>query len=307
MLTLPSVVLYGMLLRTVPSTENAGPSLPTCETGTRHVELLADSPGQAPEICIRPGLSLTLFFDTRLVRVDIEGRERFLRVEEAPASLSLVASETLHDGDRVPMTVYFQSGAAPTSATFTLVVHPSQAERQVDISRQERTAASYRQGEQQARAEARQCQEEKARLQAEVGGRGGLTDLILQGWLGEKGVSAKKLARLVARPSSYLETRQIISYRAMGDGREGRIALEVVLFNNGTAPWTPAGATLAGTERGQFMGLKVWPLEPIPPRKKGRLVVEMDAQGQDAQGVFTLELRDEQGREGAIIDGVTFP
>ena len=307
MLTLPYAVLYGMLLRSVPSTANARPLLPTCETGTRHVELLADSPGQAPEICIRPGLSLALFFDTRLVRVDIEGRERFRRLEEGPASLSLVASEALHDGDRVPMTVYFQSEAAPTSATFTLVVHPAQAERQVEVSRQERTAVSYREGEQQARAEARQCREEKARLQAEVGGRGGLTDLIFHGGLGERGVSAKILEQLVTRPGSYLGIKRIISYRAMGDGREGRIALEVVLLNKGTTPWTPAGATLAGTERGQSMGLKVWPVEPIPPHKKGRLVVEMDAQGQDAQGVFTLKLWDEQGREGAIIDGVSFP
>jgi hypothetical protein len=37
----------------------------------------------------------------------------------------------------------------------------------VEVSRHERTVASLRQGEQQARAEAQQCRDEKARLQAE--------------------------------------------------------------------------------------------------------------------------------------------
>jgi len=88
-------------------------------------------------VCIRPELSLTLFFDARLARVDVEGRERFRRVKLVDDTLTLVASEALHDGARVPVTVYFEDGAAPTRATFVLVVHPSQAERQVEVSRHE--------------------------------------------------------------------------------------------------------------------------------------------------------------------------
>lgn len=307
MIFLPSAVLYGMLQLTAPSHSHVEPLLPGCEKGTRHVELNADAPGPVPEICIRPGLALVFFFDTKLARVDIEGRQRFERVDESPAALSLIASEGLRAGERIPVTVYFQSEAAPTCATFLLVVHPSQAERQVEVSRRERTVASYRQGEQQARAEVQQCREENARLQAEVSGRGGLTALILQGSLGEKGISAQLLGKRSPRPGLPLQARQLVTYRTVGDGQQGRVAVAVDLFNPGATPWTPAEATLVGTERGQFMGLKVWPVEPIPPHKKGRLVVEMDARAQDAQGVFTLKLWDEQGREGAVIDGVTFP
>jgi len=36
-----------------------------------------------------------------------------------------VASEALRDGERVPVTVYFEDGAAPADATFVLVIHPS--------------------------------------------------------------------------------------------------------------------------------------------------------------------------------------
>jgi uncharacterized protein (TIGR02268 family) len=119
--------------------------------------------------CVRAHVS-GLFFDAKLARVEVEGRERFRRVKVVDDTLVLVASKAMHDGDRVRVTAYFEEGAVPASATFVLVVHPSQAERQVEVSRHERTVASLRQGERQARAEARQCQEEKVRFQAECGG-----------------------------------------------------------------------------------------------------------------------------------------
>jgi uncharacterized protein (TIGR02268 family) len=304
--TLPSTVLSGILLLAVPSNPDTRRPLPVCETSTRHIELEADAPGDTPEVCIRPGLSLSFFFDVKLARVEVEGRERFRRVDEGAASLSLVASEALPDGERIQVTVYFQSEAAPTRATFLLVAHPSQAERQVEVSRHERTVASYREGEQQAREEARQCREEKARLQAESGGQGGLTALILQGWLGKR-VTTRLLTGVIQRPGSSIKEQSTITYRAVGLEEQGRVAVEVEFINRGTAPWTPAGAALMGTEREHRMGVKVWPLDPIPPGEPGRIVVELDAAEAEARGTFTLKLWDEQGREGAILDGVTFP
>jgi hypothetical protein len=56
--------------------------------------------------------------NAKLARVDVEGRERFRRVKVVDDTLTLVASEALHDGERVPVTVYFQDGVAPMSATF---------------------------------------------------------------------------------------------------------------------------------------------------------------------------------------------
>ena len=306
MFTPLSSVLYGMLLLAASSAPSDKPPLPTCETGTRHIELEADTPGQSAEICIRPGLSLSLLFDATLARVDIEGRERFRRVDEGAAFLSLVASEALHDGDRIPVRVSFQSDSAPTSASFTLVVHPSQAERQVEVARHERTVASYRQGERQARAEAQQCQEEMARFRAESGGRGGLADLILHDVLGSNGVTVRKLDA-AQHPGLPLYTHRVISYRAVGNKQQGRVAVELDLTNSGTTAWTPAGAALVDPTREHLADMKVWPLEPLPPGKRGRLVVEMDAAEDEAQGPFTLKLWDEQGREGALLDGVTFP
>ena len=308
MFTLSSTALLGLALFTAPAEATERAPLPTCEAGTRYIELTADPPSKTPEVCIRPELSLTLFFDAKLARVEVEGRERFRRVKLVDDTLTLVASEALHDGERVSVTVYFEDGAAPTSATVVLVVHPSQAERQVEVSRHERTVASLRQGEQQARAEAQQCREEKARLQAECSGQGGLTGLIVNGWLGETGVVARGLKDVTSRPGDPLAAWKVISYRAVGPKGRGRAAVEVELFNRGAVTWTPTGAALVDSKREELMGLTVAPVKPIPPGESQRIVVELDATKLETQGTFTLKLWGGQGgAEGVTLDGVTFP
>lgn len=52
---------------------------------------------------------------------------------------------------------------------------------------------------------------------------------------------------------------------------------------------------------------KMWPLEPIPPGKPSRLFVETDAADGETRGTHTLRLWDDQGHEGASLDGMTFP
>ena len=137
-----TAALLGLTLFAAPVDAAERMPLPTCAVGTRYIELIADAPSKTPEVCIRPELTLTLLFDAKLARVEVEGWERFRRVKLVDDTLVLVASEALHDGERVLVTVYFQDGAAPTSATFVLVVHPSQAERQVSPSHRGSTGAS---------------------------------------------------------------------------------------------------------------------------------------------------------------------
>ncbi|HYO66376.1 MAG TPA: DUF2381 family protein, partial [Archangium sp.] len=260
-------------------------------------------------VCIRPELTLNLLFDAKLARVAVEGQERFRRVKVVDDMVTLVASEALHDGERVLVTVYFEDGATPASATFVLVVHPSQAERQVEVSRHERTVASLRQGEQQARAEVQQCREEKARLQAECSRQVGLTGLIENGWLDDKDIVANVItANVIQRPGDLLVAEQVISYRAVGAEGRGRVAVKVKLFNPGTVAWTPTGAALVGSKHEELTGLTVWPLEPIPPGSFRTITVEMNAAESEARGTFTLKLWGAQGgAEGVTLDGVTFP
>jgi uncharacterized protein (TIGR02268 family) len=266
------------------------------------------SPGSSIPLSYRP-VFIEVFFDAKLARVEVEGQERFRRVKVVDDTLTLVASEALHDGERVPVTVYFQENAAPASATFVLVVHPTQAERQVEVSRHECTVASLRQGEQQARAEAQQCRKEKARLQAECSGQMGLTVLIANGWLDEKNVVVRVLPNVAERPGDALKAPSVISYRVVGAKGRGRVAVKVELFNPpGMPPWTPAGAALVGSKQEELPGLAVWPLKPIPTGEPQIITVEMNAAADEAQDTFTLKLwAKEAGAGGVNLDGVTFP
>ncbi|WP_257460536.1 DUF2381 family protein [Archangium lipolyticum] len=308
-----SAALLGLVLLAAPAGAAERTPFPTCETGTRHIELEADAPDIPSEVCIHPQLSTNLFFDSKLARVELAARERF-RVIEGDFGLTLVPSESLHDGERVPVTVHFQDGAAPASVTFQLVVHPSEAERQVEVTRHPRTLASYRQGEQQARAESQQCREDKARLQAECSGQVGLTGLIAQERMGKGGVAYKDLGHEVtSRSGNTVTSMHASSYRS-DTYREGektgvvRLAVAQALINTGKRPWTPAGAALVGFRRTKWKALNVWPGESIPPGLMRQVVVEVEAPESEARGAFTLEM---WGQEDAarieLFDGVTFP
>ena len=307
MLTLST--LLGLALLASPGEATEKPPRLTCESGTRYIELDASRPSQVPEVCIRPALTTTMLFDAELARVEVEEPRHFRRVNPAGDMLTLIPSEGLADGVRVPVTVYFKDGAAPVSASFVLVVHPSEAERQVEVSRHPRTLESFRQGEQQAQAQAQQCREEKARLQDECSGRSGLTGLIASGLLGEEGIAARPLReKATQRPGSSFRALDVISYRAGGPGGRGRVAVEVELMNNSTMPWAPVGAALVGPN-GKVLGAPtVWPLEPIAPGEKQRVMAELEATAEESQGTFTLKLwTGDAGVGGVNLDGVTFP
>jgi uncharacterized protein (TIGR02268 family) len=264
-------------------------------------------------VCIHQKLSSTLVFDSKLASVEWTTRERF-QVMEGEDGFTLIPTGAFHDGERVPLTVYFPDGAAPTSTTFHLVVHPSQAERQVEVTRHPRTLDSYRQGEQQARAEVQQCREEKARLQAECGGQAGLTGLIAQGHMGKGGVAYKDLGfDVTSRPGNTITSAKARSYRS-DTYREGektgrvRLAVEQELTNEGKTPWTPAGAALVGPRRKELTALSVWPSESIPPGQKRHVVVEVEATEDEARGPFTLKLwGQEDSARVERFDGVAFP
>lgn len=314
MLSSSSTVLLGLALL-ADAMSAAGPlALPTCQTGVRHLELSPEAPNKAHEVCMRPGLSTNFFFDAQVARVELPGRERF-QVLAGPAGLGLLPVGDFVEGERVPVTVHFEDGMAPAKARLVLVVHPSQAEGQVMVSRHTRTLASYQQGEQQARAEARQCQEDKERLQAECSAKGGLTGLITNGWLGEGGISAKNITwTVIQRPSvpSTVEKTRVISYRVAGSTPQsqvrGRVAVEVWLLNLGEVAWRPTGAALVGARGEALAGLTVWTQEPIPPGETRKVVVEADAVEGEVQGTFTLKLWTEQDAAGLVVlDGVTFP
>ncbi len=308
-----AALLSSLVLLAAPAAASGQSPLPHCESGTRHLELSADTPRTTYEVCIRPGLSSSFLFNVKLARVELPGRERF-RVIEDETGFTLTPTRALKDGERVPVTVHFHDGAAPASVTLLLVVHPAQAERQVEVMLQPRTLASYREGELRALEEIQQCHQEKARLQTECAGQVGLRGLFAQGLLGEEGIPSKNIQKsLSARPGNTLATSEARTYRADTERREGgsrmvRLAVVQELHNNGRTPWTPAGAVLVGPRGEEWKALGVWSSKRIAPGKKQRVVVEVEAPEEAARGTFTLKLwSQEGGARGEFFDGVTFP
>jgi uncharacterized protein (TIGR02268 family) len=309
---LSSAVLLRLVLLTAPVESSALSAPPGCEADTRHLELTADTPREALAVCIHPGLPTSFLFGAKRVHVELPGRERF-RVIQDETGLALIPTQALTQGERVPVTVSFEDGAAPAVVTFTLVVHPSEAARLVEVIRPPRSLDSYRQGEQQARAQARQCQEEKARLEAECSGQGGLLGLRAQKLLGEGGIAGKDITGSVtSRPGNTLTSPKARSYRSDTAHLEGgrkvvRLAVEQELQNNGSTPWTPAGAVLMGPRGMEWKALGVWPLEPIAPGGKRHVMVEVEMTEEAARGTFTLKLWSQDSGTGELFDGVTFP
>lgn len=231
----------------------------TCAAGVRYLVLEAGDAAQHP-VCIRSGLSTALYFDAPVVSYTVVEGGRF-RVLEGKDGLGVRPVGEFADGERFSLTVDFGEAVAPTTARFSLVVHPTQAEPQVEVSRRVRTLASYREGEQQARAEERQCQEDKARLVAQCRGKGGLVGLLEDGWLDKQGVASKVIYQsLLSREGNTLTVTQAISYRA-----KGMLAVELRVRNRGTTPWQITGAALVGEKPGEVKELRLGKVEPIVP------------------------------------------
>jgi uncharacterized protein (TIGR02268 family) len=312
-LALSSATILRLVLLAAPAGPGVEAPMPTCGADTRHLDLTVDTARRAHEVCIRPGRSTSFFFNAKLARVELAGRERF-RVIEDEVGFTLVPTWALPDGERVPVTVFFLDGVAPASITFSLVVHPSEAARQVEVTLSPRSLASCLEGEKQALEEVQQCRQEKARLEAESNGKVGLTALLAQKLVGKGGIVVKDIFEMVtARPSNTLISAGASSYRSdTGRGEGGhkvvRLAVEQELRNGGSTPWTFASAVLVGPKGLELKALDVWPLEPIASGKMGRVVVEMEATEEEARGTFTLKLWSQEGSgRGEFFDGVTFP
>jgi len=311
--SLSSAALLSFVLLTTPLDASARAPLPTCVSGTRQVELMAGLPDVRHEVCIRPGRSTSFFFNAKLARVELPEPEHFRLIKDE-TGFALMATQALPAGERVPVTVLFQEGT-PATATFVLVVHPSEVEHEVLVTRQERTVASYREGEQRALEEARRCRWENARLQVECTAQVGLSTLLSLELMGENGVPAKDIEKgLSARPDNTLALVKARSYRSDTGRVEGgrrlvRLAVVQQLRNTADTPWTLAGAVLVGPRGEEWKALAVWPLEPIAPGKKQRVIVEVEATEEEARGTFTLKLwSQEEGRaRDECFEGVTFP
>jgi uncharacterized protein (TIGR02268 family) len=296
---------------------SAQPRLPDCEASPSRIELSAEPGGKAQEVCISPELPITFRFDSLLVpgSVELQERERFEDMSTGMRSFNLLPPADLQPGERFKVVVRFADGAAPTSATFILVVHPAFGTRQVDVFRHKRTVEDYQRETQEERKKSQQLGQELERLRMEKG-PGGLAGMIASGLMAvdDQGVKAEDITQgVIEAPRNALRIGKIVSYRAtpkpeMGDEAVVRVAVAMVLHNPGTQPWALEDAALVGKGEARPMMVS-WQSSPISPgdEQPGVVVVDFELTAREARGPFTLKLWDESGKRLVTLGNVTFP
>ncbi|AGC43163.1 hypothetical protein MYSTI_01831 [Myxococcus stipitatus DSM 14675] len=274
--------------------------------GIRRIELSPDAAQAAAEVVVSPGLSTVFIFDSEVSResVALEGRERFTVLDAGLSTLRFVPSERISSGERLRLTVRFQDGAAPASATFILVAHPARSEALVEVYRRKRGAETYQEEVRQARLEAQQCREEIVRLRAERAAPDGLAGLISTGVLEWRGVEFLDVTRLVTQsPGGAVTKRRVYTYRAAR-----RVAVALILAPVGDAqPWTAEGVTLRGKANEELKVLQVWQSGPVAPGSATqRVVVEAESATESPVGSYTLKLWDADGRRTITLGNIAF-
>ena len=306
-----SIVALALLLN-LSSMAQSSPT--SWQTGIRRVELSAESSGEALEVRISPGVATVFVFsDAELLRetegglaVDLERRESFARVEGSDTMLQLVPSDALMAGDVLRLSVRFKSGALPARAGFSLVVHPVQAERLVEVYRNARTLESYQQELLGTRDEVQRCHEQLAQLRALHGGPGGLTGLLAPGLVDTRGIIGRNLSKaaIQSRGDAW-DVQHIHSYRAAQ-----RLAVQLSIQPGGPdnpAPWMPEGATLTNRRGEQLRVLSV--AQNAPSEAAGNywvVIIEAEAPEPWMPEPWTLRVWEAATGRTATFSNITF-
>jgi len=305
----PSAVLLAALLAGAAQAAEP-PPVPRC-AATARFDLSAGSPGGAPDVCASADETTTFVFDSHVAVGAVEfqpgGRLADWALGQEGLSLHVMPKGDYLPGERVKVTVRFADGAAPASASFWLVGHAAKGTRRVYVFRQPRPPDVCEKERDEAQAEARQCQEDKARLLAERQEPGGLMGVA---WLERAGVVAPKDigSWLREQPANALglEVAWSYSYTPTGETHPTSVAVRLLLKNPGTEPWTLAGAALVDSA-GEQVELARWPLAPIPANGAGVVVVGIEGEHAQFGCPCTLKLWEAQGPRTVTLGNVTFP
>ena len=305
----PGALLALALLAGAAQAAEAPPT-PRC-AATPRIDVAPDSTGQASEVCVSPDETTTFVFDSRLaagaVEVQPEGRLADWTPGKEGLTLHVIPKGDFLPGERVKVTVRFADGAAPAGATFWLVGHAARGARRVEVFRKPRSADVLKKEKDEAQAEARQCQDDKARLLAERKEPGGLMGAA---WLEreEKEVRSKDIWKELRHdPANALRTQAARSYsQRQSVTLPGGMAVRLKLLNPGAEPWTAAGAELKDST-GAEVELSAWQESAIAPGAMGFVVMGAGREPGQLACPCTLKLWEAQGPRTVTLGNVTFP
>ena len=270
-------------------------------SATSRVDLSAESTEHASGVCVTPDEPTTFVFGAPLPsEAVILSDNRSMGFAQGDDFVTVYPKRSFLPGERVKLTVRLGSGSTPENAIFWLVGHAAWGARRVEVFRHSRSADVLQRETAEARAETRQCQEEKARLLAEREEPGGLMGAA---WLERiTPIQSKENRReLKQYPGNALSPQRARSY----SHSEG-VAVRLQLLNPDTEPWTLAGALLKDST-GAEVKLSPWQEAAIPPGSLGFVVVGANREPQQLDCPCTLKLWEEGGPRTVTLGDVMFP
>ncbi|OJT16642.1 hypothetical protein BO221_49410 [Archangium sp. Cb G35] len=276
------------------------PGVSEC-SATSRLALTAESTEQTPGVCVTPDEPTTFVFGAPLPPgAVVLSDNRSISFAQVDNFVTVYPKRSLLAGERVKLTVRFADGSAPESASFWLVGHSVLGARRVEVFRHSRPADELKREASEARAEARQCQEDKARLLAERTEPGGLMGAA---WLERtRAVQSKNiLGDLRQYPGNALELAKARSY-----SHPGSVAVRLKLLNPGAEPWTAAGAVLKDST-GAEVEFSPWQEAAIPAGAPGFVVVGAEREAGQLACPCTLKLWEAEGPRTVTLGNVTFP
>ncbi|WNG34270.1 DUF2381 family protein [Archangium violaceum] len=305
----PAAVLLAALLAGAAQAAEPAPVSPCVSTA--RFDLATGSPEGARDICVSADEPTTFFFDSRVAVGTVEfqpaGRLADWGLGHEGVSLTVIPKGDYLPGERVKVTVRFADGAAPASASFWLSGHATRGTRRVEVFRQPRPPDVLKKERDEAQAEARQCQEDKARLLAERQEPGGLMGAA---WLERAGTLASKalFGFVKEQPGNALglEATKSFSYTLSDETRPVGVAARLALKNISAEPWTLAGAALVD-KAGEEVELARWQEAPIPANGAGAVVVGIEGDRAQLGCPCTLKLWEAGGPRTVTLGNVTFP
>jgi uncharacterized protein (TIGR02268 family) len=262
---------------------------------------LEESTEQIPNVCVTPDEPTTFVFGAPLTPGAVMVSDnRSVSYSQVDNFVTICPKRSLLPGERVKLTVRFGDGAAPESASFWLTGHMARGARRVEVFRHPRPADALKRDAAEARAEARQCQEEKARLLAERKEPGGLMGAA---WMERtKPIQSKDiLGGTRPHPGNALAATAARSY-----SHSGSVAVRFELLNPGPEPWTAAEAVLKDST-GAEVELSVWQETAILPGAIGFVVVGVEREQGQLDCPCSLKLWEAQGPRTVTLGNVKFP
>lgn len=293
------VLAWGVLW--VATGQAAALDTPGSGAAVRRIDVQAGMLVAPPEVRISPGLSTTLFFDARIrpEQLVLDGRERFQRFGVSEDHLVVVPSSTFREGERLRLEVRFHDGAVPDRAVVVLVVDTARAERQIELYRHARSAASYRQEVEELRAGMlrleRQVQQlQRSRARTEYTRESLVADL---------------------RDSGIVDFRTWRPRKVTGEVTPGRVAfirltpqwaaLRLMPPKSGDwAGWSAVGAALTDAQGKRLRTHPPWQEGPGAAGDRQPFIIIVDEPEAADHGRYTLELWDEGRKRTMKLEGL---